>query len=80
MELLDPAPLPTWFIHWVKSDERAGSVSSGRNHTVAHASGSSRKPLPAAVKSVRISSVRIRLIEWLWPGWSFPGQTLRPVR
>jgi hypothetical protein len=31
--------------------------------------GYARKPPPAAVTSVRLSTVRARPVEWLWPGW-----------
>lgn len=31
--------------------------------------GRAKRPPPAAVTSVRLSTVRARPVEWLWPGW-----------
>jgi AAA domain len=66
MELLEPIPLPAWFLPGIG----ARSVSEGQS--LADAAGSDRrkkKPPPPAVTSVRLSSVRARPVEWLWPGW-----------
>jgi hypothetical protein len=65
MELSEPTPLPGWFAGWLSphadpvEDFARGPSAAGR----------ARKPLPAAVTSVRLSSVRPRPVEWLWPGW-----------
>ncbi len=69
MELPEPTPLPAWFAGWLKpladpADELAPGPS-GRVRGGAHP----RKPPPPAVTSVRLSSVRARPVEWLWPGW-----------
>jgi len=75
MELPEPTPLPGWFAGCLTPDDasgvRARSVSDGFLPPLADASGSDRrkKPPPAAVTSVRLSSVMGRPVEWLWPGW-----------
>jgi AAA domain len=78
MELLEPTVLPDWFAGWLKplaepSDDGSEPNASARGEAKlrAGASGSSRtkKPPPPAVTSVRLSSVRARPVEWLWPGW-----------
>src|SRR5689334_7533441 len=60
MVFLDPAPLPVWFYRWLTEGGEPPGLSRRDNRA-----GST----PPAVKSVRISSVRTRPIEWLWPGW-----------
>ncbi len=68
MELLEPAPLPAWFDEWLKplGTTPEQCLPQPPERVLA---GRLKKPPPPAVTSVRLSSVRARPVEWLWPGW-----------
>jgi hypothetical protein len=70
MELAEPAALPDWFAGRLTHDF-VGQVCNLPPTAEAgyKPAPRARKPPPPAVTSVRLSSVRARPVEWLWPGW-----------
>jgi hypothetical protein len=81
MELSEPAAVPAWLADWLTNipvgdavgNALRGVPSAERNAAegVPYKVGPARArhPPPPAVTSVRLSSVRARPVEWLWPGW-----------
>ncbi len=66
MELLEPAPLPAWFPGVMTAD---GDGARGRPARICDPRLNKKTAPPPTVTSVRLSSVRARPVEWLWPWW-----------
>jgi len=63
-----PAPAPEWLVPWVGSLNPIAHFVAPQP-PVGCRGGRAKEARPAAVSSIRLSSVRSRSLDWLWPGW-----------